>query len=307
MPESFNATFGCMFIAFTVDLICYGAGMLVVFQYFRGNLWSGDSSGVKLMVLSLALLATTHIVTFIAWAYQDLITRFGDLVALDNMPRTALVQLLAIYMVSFISQVFFTSRIYYLTHNWFLAGPVGILALTNIGAGLAQTTLAGKGGTFSNLIHTEKVTSLQSASTAACDMAITVILCWIFHTKRTGIKSTDNLLDNLIILAINRGAITSLAALLNLILFVWRPEAMIFMIPLLPSCQFYVLSVVGSLNYRRNMREKSGSSHEVPLEPLSGSQHNSPAVRVTTSVVTWKDGTRSSDKDSERKYHADPV
>ncbi|KAK0184464.1 hypothetical protein F5146DRAFT_1145302 [Armillaria mellea] len=226
MAESFNATFGCMFIAFTIDLICYGAGMLVVFQYFRASVvivMHVDFNSNRPIDYWLQ----PHIVTFIAWAYEDLITRFGNLVALDDMPRTALVQLLAIYMVSFISQVFFTSRIYYLTHNWFLAGPVGILALTNIGAGLAQTTLAGKGGTFSNLIHTEKVTSLQSASTAACDMAITVILCWIFHTKRTGIKSTDNLLDNLIILAINRGAITSLAALLNLILFVWRPEAMI--------------------------------------------------------------------------------
>ncbi|KAK0462098.1 uncharacterized protein EV420DRAFT_1666255 [Desarmillaria tabescens] len=290
MPEKFDDTFGCMFISFSLDLMCYGAGFLAVLQYFRHGYGSKDSVAIKAMVLTLGFLATVHVATFIAWAYDDLISRFGAFEKLDDMPRTALVQLLAIYMVSFISQCFFTTRIWILTHKWYLAGPIAILALINIIAGITQTTLSGIGGTFSNLINTEKVTSLQASATAACDLLITATLCWILNKKRTGIKTTDTLLDNLIILAINRGAVTSLAALFNLILFVWRLGAMIFMIPLLPSCQFYVLSVVG-----RSLRDDGRDAVTLPLEPMSGSESSTGGpggVQVSTSVVSWKDGSQ---------------
>ncbi|KAK0487767.1 hypothetical protein IW261DRAFT_1415388 [Armillaria novae-zelandiae] len=302
MPEKFENTFGCMFISFSLDLMCYGAGFLVVLQYFRRGYGSKDSVIIQTMVVALGYQqppfhtgrTTVHVTTFIAWAYDDLISRFGAFERLDAMPRTALVQLLAIYMVSFISQCFFTTRIWILTHKWYLAGPIAILALINISTCGNHTNdakvlqkqylcplqsehvfLSGIGGTFSNLINTEvglcqhnesasidrtqKVTSLQAAATAACDLLITATLCWILNKKRTGIKTTDTLLDNLIILAINRGAVTSLAALFNLILFVWRPEAMIF-------CQFYVLSVVG-----RSLRDNGRDAVTLPLEPMSGS------------------------------------
>lgn len=307
MPEKFNDTFGCMFISFSLDLMCYGAGFLTVLRYFRHGYGSKDSRIIKAMVLALGCLATVHVATFVAWAYDDLISRFGAFDRLDAMPRTALVQLLAIYMVSFISQCFFTTRIWILTHKWYLASPIAILALINIIAGITQTTLSGIGGTFSNLINTEKVTSLQAAATAACDLLITATLCWILNKKRTGIKMTDTLLDNLIILAINRGAVTSLAALFNLILFVWRPDAMIFMVPLLPSCQFYVLSVVGSLNSRRSLRDNGRDAVTLPLEPMSGSgssARGSGGVQVSTSLVSWKDGSQlGSHKDTDPCEH----
>ncbi|KAF7972402.1 hypothetical protein HWV62_18054 [Athelia sp. TMB] len=88
------------------------------------------------------------------------------------------------------------------------------------------------------------VTTIQSAAAAACDFSITVILCVLLHSSRTGIKSTDALLDKLIAYAINRGALTTLAAFLNMLLFVLRPEAFIFMVPLLPSCHLYAISVI---------------------------------------------------------------
>lgn len=141
MPEKFQNTFGCMFISFSLDLICYGAGFLVVLQYFRRGHGSKDSVIIRTIVIALGFLATVHVTTFIAWVYDDLISRFGAFERLDDMPRTALVQLLAIYMVSFISQCFFTTRIWILTHKWYLAGPIAILALINISAGITQTTL----------------------------------------------------------------------------------------------------------------------------------------------------------------------
>ncbi|KDQ52635.1 hypothetical protein JAAARDRAFT_39883 [Jaapia argillacea MUCL 33604] len=256
MSEAFTNTFGMMLISFFLDAVLFGIGGLLAFQYFR--LFPEDPWRVKIIVATLLFLMTVHITTFFDWVYWDLITIFGDFPRLDVMPRTALVQLLAIYVSAFISQCFFATRVYKLSRKniWFTA-IIMSLALTQIISGIIQTTLSGLGGTFSHLVTTEKVTTIQSAATAACDFSITVILCWVFHGSRTGIQRTDTLLDKLMIYAINRGALTTIAAFLNMLLFVLRPGTFIFMVPLLPSGQLYLISVTTTLNARQIMRLNS--------------------------------------------------
>ncbi|KAF8905663.1 hypothetical protein CPB85DRAFT_1254860 [Mucidula mucida] len=160
MPESLANTFGCMFIALVVDLICFGAGFLKKYNRF---------------------LSCVHIATFIVWVYEVLINQFRLFEKLDAMPRTAL-------------------------------------------------AFSGIGGTFSNLVNTEvrtfpsvSIITFQAGATAGCDLSITVVLCWILHHKQTGVRvyvssNTSRDVLSLIILAINRGALTSLAAMFNRIL-----------------------------------------------------------------------------------------
>ncbi|KDQ48903.1 hypothetical protein JAAARDRAFT_201344 [Jaapia argillacea MUCL 33604] len=64
--------------------------------------------------------------------------------------------------------------------------------------------------------------------------------------RNWGVQISDSLLDKLKIYSINRGALTTLAAFLNMLLFVLRPEMFIFMIPFLPSGQLYLISVTTS-------------------------------------------------------------
>ncbi|KDQ49193.1 hypothetical protein JAAARDRAFT_201088 [Jaapia argillacea MUCL 33604] len=90
---------------------------------------------------------------------------------------------------------------------------------------------------------------------------------------------SDSLLDKLKIYSINRGALTTLAAFLNMLLFVLRPEMFIFMIPFLPSGQLYLISVTTSLNARQSLRDNfaqdsfSSSPGVFPLFAV-GSQHS---------------------------------
>jgi len=166
------------------------------------------------------------------------------------------------------------------------------LALLQISAGISQTILSGEWGTFSNLFHTKKVTTIQSGATAACDLSITLILCYVFHGSRTGVRSTDALLDKLITYAVNRGALTTLAAFLNMLLFVLRPEAMIFMVPLLPSGQLYVISVVTTLNARKSIRENfpfGDNTLSLPTSAVNGGQISNGGIHVTKSIVTWSE------------------
>jgi len=188
-----------------------------------------------------------------------------------------------------------------------MTGLIMVLALLQVSAGIAQTTLSGEAGAFSLLFTTIRVTTLQSASTAACDLTITVLLCWVLHGSRTGLRSTDALLDKLITYAINRGALTTLAAFLNMLLFVLRPGTFLFMIPLLCSGQLYIISVVTTLNSRRVIQEHSSGVHtdtnSLPMSAYNGNKSTGAGVHITKSIITWTEdeGNNGTDDSSIKK------
>ncbi|PBK86392.1 hypothetical protein ARMGADRAFT_1169131 [Armillaria gallica] len=191
-------------------------------------------------------------------------------------------------------------------HNIWIASPIAVLALTNIGAGVAQTVTTAQRATASGIDDeiNKIITIIEIAAAALCDLLVTAILCVLLRMNRTGIKSTDSILDSLIILAINRGSFMSLAAVVNLILYLSRPKSKFFMLVFNPSTELYVVSVVGSLNYREHIRAGSrhrdrdwnsvnvttNASFSLPLENIGPVARSSPdGVHVSKSIVTWKD------------------
>jgi len=112
---------------------------------------------------------------------------------------------------------------------------------------------------------------------------------------------TDSVLEKMSLYAINRGAMTSLWALLQLIFFVAMPGSFVFMLFILPSCQLYVISVCGMLMSRKSLLEElrgqdgiisthdvTGAVNEETPRNFSGNSVNG-AVHVTTSIVRWID------------------
>jgi hypothetical protein len=152
--------------------------------------------------------------------------------------------------------------------------------------------------------NTTSVNSVQAAAAATGDIVITAVLCYLLNDSRTGVGRTNTIINKLIKYAINRGAMTSVCALLNLVFFVSLPETFVFMVPLLPSGQLYVISVVSMLLARHGLRDRAKQSHETtagsfPLTSIHVSnnghsfmhQDSNPAegIQVQKQVLTWRD------------------
>ncbi|PBK86346.1 hypothetical protein ARMGADRAFT_1169120 [Armillaria gallica] len=305
MAETFQTTFGSLLISFMIDLILYGMGFLLVLQYFRKS--SQDALLVKATVLGLGIFATTHVAGLSKWVYEVFINDFSQPELLNVLPPYVSVELMAFYIVSFIAQSFYISQIWKISrHNVWIASPIAVLALINIGAGIAQTITTAQRATASGIDDkiNKIITIIQAGAAALCDLLVTAALCILLRMNRTGIKSTDSTLDSLIILAINRGTITSLASVVGLILYLARPKSLFFMLLFNPSTELYVISVVGSLNYRDHMRADSrhrkrrwdavdttaNASFSFPLENIGPVTRSSPdGVHVSKSMVAWKD------------------
>jgi hypothetical protein len=263
-PPSFASTWGCQMVAYMVNAVLYGAAMLLSAQYLAQS--RKDTKFTRLVVVTLTILATLQMVILSHQIYEDFVVRFGNMQALDEIIFSTPTQFLIIYVMAFVAQFFWITRVWIMTKNSvYLTAPVGLLALIAISAGITKTVLVVRVKRFSHL-HTPAILaarSVQSATTAVCDVVITALLCYALHGSRAADNATDSVIDKMIVYAVERGAATSICALLNLIFFAAIPDTFIFMIPLIPSSQLYLISVISLLANQKSLRSEITSEDYV--------------------------------------------
>jgi len=185
--------------------------------------------------------------------------------------------------------------------NKIVPAIITALALTQIGSGLAQTIITVKLTSFTQLSSTKAVTTLQAAATLLCDCVITSSLVRTFGNHKGSVKSTNSMLNNLMINAINRGMLTAICAALNLILFLALPGTFYFFIGLELSGKLYMNSALATLNSRNHIINKShhnGSSewNAIQMDGLSNNTARSTTVnedRHVRIIVTKQSGSDS--------------
>ncbi|KAF9043351.1 hypothetical protein BJ165DRAFT_1484441 [Panaeolus papilionaceus] len=255
MSSGLGSSYGVWLVSLFLETILYGCGLLQAWLYFHW--YQKDHRGIRAMVLLLVLLETLQIAFIFTSTYLCLITHFGDFAYLMKINWADSAQLPLTYLSAFVVQIYFSSCIYKLNRNAkLLPALIVALAVTQLGAGIAQDVVITRLGTFEQLQETAPTYALQSAATLACDLLITGSLLLRLNSSRSGLKATNSMLDRLMINAVNRGGLTALAAALNLILYVSRPNTLWFLIGLFLSSKLYMNSCLASLNSRNHIRSK---------------------------------------------------
>ncbi|KAJ4469964.1 hypothetical protein C8J55DRAFT_523130 [Lentinula edodes] len=254
MSSPLASTYGIWLASMFLATILYGMGLLQAWLYFHW--YSKDHWGVKLTVIALILFETIQITTFFAATYDTLINDFGNVPALFIITWMDSAQLIAGYVSAFTVQIYFGYCLYLLNKKQvFVTGLIMALALTQIGAGIAQTVRTKIIGSFLTIDSTKQITSLQSASALACDVVITTALYMTLKSKKTQVKATNTVLQTLMINAVNRGVLTAVAAAINLILFLALPGTFYFFLGLMTSSKLYMNSMLATLNTRQHIAQ----------------------------------------------------
>jgi len=255
-----DSTYGILLITLFLENILYGCGLLQTWLYFHW--YPKDHWGIKTMVILLVIFETLQITLFFVATYQCLITNFGNMPGLGVITWFDETQMLASYLSAYTVQLYFAYCLYMLTGKQkFAPILIVVLALTSIAAGLAQITITLKRSTL--FLHWQDIQIvpyiLQSAATLACDIAITVSLLLNLsgHKKENIFSATNNILDKLMVNAINRGVLTALCAAINMILFFSMPNTFWFLIGMLLSGKLYMNSALATLNSRQYIKESA--------------------------------------------------
>ncbi|KAJ6504564.1 hypothetical protein DFH09DRAFT_1365535 [Mycena vulgaris] len=282
MASPLAPTIGVWLMVTFIAALFQGMGMLQGFLYF---VWHhNDHWWIKGTVITMLIVEAVQMGLAFSNCYTWLIDGFGDTANLDIIHWQDMAQLALIYISALIAQGYFARTIYHLDDKRkTIPIMIMLLALLACGAGLGQVAFCIELGKYSALGETAVTSNLQAAASLAADLLITGALLWRLNDGRSGIQSTNRVINFVIMTAINRGLCTMLLATLNVILFVTKPGTFYFMIAVELSDKLYMNSMLAMLNTREHAR----SLRDGTVIPSGGKQISMAtfAARPTNSIT----------------------
>ncbi|PFH46015.1 hypothetical protein AMATHDRAFT_51331 [Amanita thiersii Skay4041] len=119
-----------------------------------------------------------------------------------------------------------------------------------------------------------KLESVSVGSSAvAADILIASSLSVSLSKSRTGFKSTDSLVNILILYAINSSLLTSMCSVACFVTYAIWPTNFTFIAIYFSQSKLYLISVFASLNSRRRLRKKTqigGGGGDIPVNLSTG-------------------------------------
>ncbi|KAJ7367925.1 hypothetical protein DFH08DRAFT_946898 [Mycena albidolilacea] len=280
LTSAVKELFATTFIGFTVATTLYGVSILQVYLYFRR--YSQDRWTLKTMVATLWILDT---LTTIFVAHSLFVFVFGLLSkkADTNIPWGFTVEKMLVTIITFIAQCFYAHTIWKVSKNILTTVFVSVLAVATFGLGIYTTVHLFQNPGLNSISSRSFliVSGLVQGLAALNDIVITASLSYYLHIKRSGLPSSEKLIDTLIVYAVSRGVLTAVAQIMFLVLNVAMPHHQYWLPFHLVVGKLYINSVLASLNVRSSL-----SRTEIMLGPGISALRNNEQMDERDETVT---------------------
>jgi len=246
----------------------YGTTLAQSIVYFRS--FSGDSTKMKLLVSFLCTVDTLHVCLLGDMFWDTLIYgRLPDHAVSSSMPWQLLASFIVESLLTSIVQCFFCLRVWKVGKNWILTSIIGITTATQFWSGNAFTIHNFFKTTTAAALLNNTFVQLQMISSMICDITISASLVYYFRTLQVGMRRTDSVLQQLVVLSVNVGALLSLVTGVSLILFEVKAATYCSLAPQFILTRLYVNSMMATLNSRKHFREVVDRSIGYSISPIS--------------------------------------
>uniref|UniRef100_A0A0W0F250 DUF6534 domain-containing protein n=1 Tax=Moniliophthora roreri TaxID=221103 RepID=A0A0W0F250_MONRR len=231
----------------------------------------------------LRALETVHEILATHAIYHHLILNFGNPFALLIASWSAVATIPLTTLIEAIVHSFYAGRIYQLSRkrDWWTPAVVCILKTVQIALSIIITIDVFNIKSYIDIANNKRVTAMD-ISCFLCSLVGDILcagtLSYYLHTSRSGINSTDSLINKLIIHTVNNGAVTSMAGICLFVFIVPKPKSLIYFAIFQVLSNLYANSLLSTLNSRRPHAEAplsvvaDSSNHSFgKLRPLNGS------------------------------------
>ncbi|KAH9917673.1 uncharacterized protein BXZ73DRAFT_105495 [Epithele typhae] len=281
---------GGLFVEIFVACILYGLTTLQTFIYFQT--YPNDKKMLKWMVGLVWLLESVHTVFCIQFMYSYLIDGFANPLVFLVIEKGVGVTIAMSSSVALIVQGYYTWRVYIMSGRKFIwAIIIGFFVLTRIGFGTACTILIYKYPNWFVIRSLNVVLACVSGalgSAALVDLLVALSLTY-FLKRRTDkhYKASQSIVNKILMFTLNTGAITGTASLICVILFSTNKTSLVFLGLVEIETKLYANSLLGSLNARLHIRERS-RSHPLYSSSTGSTSANpkSPVVEILRTTAT---------------------
>jgi len=146
------------------------------------------------------------------------------------------------------------------------------ISLSDLVVGLTITVKAFQIPSFPDLKRIAGLMYLTFGVGTGSDLSLALALSWFLYRSKTGFRSTDSLIQSLLIYAVNTGMIVAIDAALGLILYILMPNNLIFLGFYLLLSKLYVNAYLATLNARETMRTKKDEMLSIHLTEIPSSR-----------------------------------
>ncbi|KAH9912344.1 uncharacterized protein BXZ73DRAFT_82353 [Epithele typhae] len=256
-----------LFVGIIVDVYLFGIICTQAFLYF--TTYKKDLVWMKVLVGTVVGTDFLNSCFDVMALYRPLIMQFGDYAAVLSTTWEFQSDPITVATVAILVQGFFAWRVKVLTKNNWIVGFIYICAFASFLGGLGTTIGATKVTKMLELDKLRPITYVWLPMAATADIAITT-------TLEDGMRFTDTLINKITRLTLETGLLTSMWALIILIVYLTVPTGLHLFFNFTLS-KLYTISLLTSLLSRHGGidggTEDSGSHSD-------GRTHSGPPGRV---------------------------
>jgi len=264
-----GGTFGAAYIGSMISMGLYGLTSLQSYLYYA--YYPKDSSSLKLLVAILWALESLQVALVCHAMYYYLVVNYANPSALGAGVWSLYASLLCNLIISSIAQSFFAIRVHILSRKYWLTLCIFFFIVAHIAFGLETVTEMFIYKDLNKLPLITFTAALPFAVTAVIpDVLVTICLCYFLNNGRSGFRGTNALINQLIIYAINRCLLTSIVAIIEVILFAVLPGSFFFLAVDFCIGKLYANSLLATLNTRKNLRGRGFDEETTGLSKTTG-------------------------------------
>ncbi|KAF9447380.1 hypothetical protein P691DRAFT_802533 [Macrolepiota fuliginosa MF-IS2] len=263
-------TYGAGYIGVIVTAALYGLTTLQTYFYYVH--YPDDRFGLKALVSLIWVLDSLHMAIVSYSIYYYLVTNYSNPIALGVGHWSLFISIGLNLVIVCTVQCFFTRKIHILCESklkWFVTTLIGLSVLAHFAFGIEIIVLM---FIKKELALLSEITLIAvtpfSITSILSDIFIAGALCFLLHGRKTGFKNTNTIVSRLIIYAINRCLLTSVAAVVELIAFSASPHTLWYLAIDFTIGKLYTNSLLVSLNGRQSIRDAGSPANATHLSDL---------------------------------------
>ncbi|KAF8191409.1 hypothetical protein K438DRAFT_1762616 [Mycena galopus ATCC 62051] len=269
--------------AFAGCLVAVALSAILGFQTFLYfQIFPGDSLRYKALVGWIWILDAAHTVTICTSVWSYTITHFGhpdyteQIVPSSKCAKDPFKVTVALTAITTLSvNIFYGWRIHRMSKsNWWLTGPIVMLATARVGMAFVTTIEMILTKTFPAFTAGFNIVLICGLSvSAATDILISITRYLFLRDLNQGYSGTQEVVDAVVVFTINDGAITCAVAIAAIICLLRMPDNFIWLGVYFSIAKLFSNSVLATLNLRNWYRHRPrpmGIQMLPPAHAISG-------------------------------------
>ncbi|KIJ29746.1 hypothetical protein M422DRAFT_268779 [Sphaerobolus stellatus SS14] len=259
MPGSVVLLFGPMLIGAWLNAILYGILVLQIFMYLQT--FKKEATWMRYFVLYLLVVETLNTGFNLGIVYEPLVQRYGTERATTRVPVMLETEPIMTVLIASPVQLFIAWRIKIISGSRRMAALISFFAIASFAGGIVGTVESAIKTDYSQLQEFKGAVITWLIAAAAADILITGTLVYSLHKRKTGNSYSDAMVNRIIRLTLQTGALTALFATADVVLFLAVPHTTLNFIWDFPLCKLYTNALLSTLNARAGWSNLNGQPH----------------------------------------------